>query len=92
MEFIDYYSVLGVVPTTDAKAIKTAYRKLGRKYHPDVSKLPNTAEMFKRVAEAYAVCEGGNTLFCNSRGKSCFHHQLDDAVTTTGIAPFGAWY
>ncbi|MDR7120160.1 DnaJ domain-containing protein [Rheinheimera soli] len=55
MEFIDYYSVLGVVPTTDAKAIKTAYRKLGRKYHPDVSKLPNTAEMFKRVAEAYAV-------------------------------------
>jgi curved DNA-binding protein len=55
MEFIDYYSVLGVVATTDAKTIKTAYRKLGRKYHPDVSKLPNTAEIFKRVAEAYEV-------------------------------------
>jgi curved DNA-binding protein len=55
MQFIDYYTVLGVVPTTDAKAIKTAYRKLGRKYHPDVSKLPNTAEIFRRVAEAYAV-------------------------------------
>lgn len=55
MEFIDYYSVLGVEPTADDKAIKTAYRKLGRKYHPDVSKLPDTAEKFKRVAEAYEV-------------------------------------
>ncbi|RVT48616.1 DNA-binding protein [Rheinheimera sediminis] len=55
MEFIDYYSVLGVAPTADDKAIKTAYRKLGRKYHPDVSKLPDTAEKFKRVAEAYEV-------------------------------------
>lgn len=55
MEFIDYYSVLGVDPTADDKTIKTAYRKLGRKYHPDVSKLPDTAEKFKRVAEAYEV-------------------------------------
>lgn len=55
MEFIDYYTVLGVVATTDAKAIKAAYRKLGRKYHPDVSTLPNTAGIFRRVAEAYAV-------------------------------------
>ena len=55
MEFIDYYSVLGVEPTADDKAIKTASRKLGRKYHPDVSKLPDTAEKFKRVAEAYEV-------------------------------------
>jgi curved DNA-binding protein len=55
MEFIDYYSVLGVDPTADDKAIKTAYRKLGRKYHPDVSKLPDAAEKFKRVAQAYEV-------------------------------------
>ncbi|MBU0912873.1 MAG: DnaJ domain-containing protein [Gammaproteobacteria bacterium] len=53
--FVGYYTVLGVVPTTDTKAIQAAYRKLGRKYHPDVSKLPNTAEIFRRVAEAYAV-------------------------------------
>lgn len=55
MEFIDYYSVLGVDPKADDKAIKMAYRKLGRKYHPDVSKLPDTAEKFKRVAEAYEI-------------------------------------
>ena len=55
MQFVDYYSVLGVPASADDKTIKTAYRKLGRKYHPDVSKLPNTAEIFRRVAEAYAV-------------------------------------
>jgi len=55
MQFIDYYEVLGVPATADDKVIKTAYRKLGRKYHPDVSKLPDTAEKFKRVAEAYEV-------------------------------------
>lgn len=55
MEFIDYYSVLGVDPSADDKAIKTAYRKLARKYHPDVSKLPDTEEKFKQVAEAYEV-------------------------------------
>ncbi len=55
MEFIDYYSVLGVAPKADDKAIKMAYRKLGRKYHPDVSKLPDTAEKFKQVAQAYEV-------------------------------------
>jgi curved DNA-binding protein len=55
MEFIDYYAVLGVDPTADDKAIKTAYRKLARKYHPDVSKLANTEEKFKEVAQAYEV-------------------------------------
>jgi curved DNA-binding protein len=55
MEFIDYYRELGVDSTADDKTIKTAYRKLGRKYHPDVSKLANSAEKFKRVAQAYEV-------------------------------------
>lgn len=55
MEFIDYYAALGVEPTADDTVIKTAYRKLARKYHPDVSKLPDTEEKFKAVAEAYEV-------------------------------------
>jgi len=55
MEFIDYYAVLGVAPADDDKAIKTAYRKLARKYHPDLSKLPHTEEKFKEVAQAYEV-------------------------------------
>lgn len=53
MEFKDYYKTLGVAPDADAKAIKAAYRKLARKYHPDVSSEPNAEDRFKEVSEAY---------------------------------------
>lgn len=55
MDFKDYYKILGVEPEADAKAIKTAYRKLARKYHPDVNPEAGAGEKFKEVAEAYAV-------------------------------------
>lgn len=55
MDFRDYYAALGVAPDADDKAIKTAYRKLARKYHPDVSKEPDAEAKFKEVAEAYDV-------------------------------------
>lgn len=55
MEFKDFYLALGVEPTADDKTIKTAYRKLARLYHPDVSKHANAEEKFKEVAEAYEV-------------------------------------
>lgn len=56
MEFIDYYKVLGVSQTATEKDIKNAYRKLARKYHPDLN--PNNAEaerLFKQVNEANEV-------------------------------------
>ncbi len=55
MEFKDYYKILGVSEDADAKAIKTAYRKLARKYHPDVSSEHEAEERFKEVTEAYEV-------------------------------------
>ena len=55
MEFKDYYAVLGIEPTADDKTIKTAFRKLARLYHPDVSKQPDAEIKFKEVAEAYEV-------------------------------------
>lgn len=55
MEFKDYYKILGVEPDADLKAIKTAYRKLARKYHPDVSEDKDAEKKFKDVAEAYAA-------------------------------------
>jgi len=55
MEFKDYYKILGVTPDADLKAIKTAYRKLARKYHPDVSEEKDAENKFKDVAEAYAA-------------------------------------
>ncbi len=55
MEFKDYYKILGVAADADLKAIKTAYRKLARKYHPDVSTVKDAEKQFKDVAEAYEV-------------------------------------
>ena len=55
MEFKDYYKILGIKPDADLKAIKTAYRKLARKYHPDVSEEKDAENKFKDVAEAYAA-------------------------------------
>src|ERR1700759_5510170 len=55
MQYKDYYQTLGVTRDADAEDIKRAYRKLARKYHPDVSKEKNAEERFKEVAEAYEV-------------------------------------
>ncbi len=53
MEFKDYYATLGVARTATQDEVKRAYRKLARKYHPDVSKEPNAEARFKEVAEAH---------------------------------------
>lgn len=55
MDFKDYDKILGVEPDADSKAIKTAYRKLARKYHPDMNADKGTEDKFKEVAEAYEV-------------------------------------
>ena len=51
----DYYEVLGVDKNATEADIKSAFRKLAKKYHPDVSKEPDAAEKFKEAQEAYAV-------------------------------------
>lgn len=55
MNFKDYYEILGVAEDADKKAIKTAYRRLARKFHPDVSKEHDAEARFKDVSEAYEV-------------------------------------
>jgi curved DNA-binding protein len=55
MQYKDYYEILGVTRSSDADEIKRAYRKLARKYHPDVSKEKNAEDKFKEVSEAYEV-------------------------------------
>src|SRR5580658_485480 len=55
MEYRDYYKILGVERAATADQVKTAYRRLARKYHPDVSKEKNAEEKFKEVQEAYEV-------------------------------------
>jgi curved DNA-binding protein len=55
MKYKDYYQTLGVQRTASEAEIKAAYRKLARKYHPDVSKQGDAENRFKELGEAYAV-------------------------------------
>ena len=49
----NYYEILGVSIESSTDEIKTAYRKLARKYHPDINKSPDAIQMFKDITEAY---------------------------------------
>ncbi len=55
MQFKDYYEALGVEPSAGEAELKAAYRRLARKYHPDVSKEKGAEERFKSINEAYEV-------------------------------------
>lgn len=55
MEYKDYYKILGVERNADEAEIKKAYRRLARKYHPDVSKESDAEARFKELGEAYEV-------------------------------------
>lgn len=78
----DYYEVLGVDKNATEADIKSAFRKLAKKYHPDVSKEENAAEKFKEVQEAYAVLSDpekrkqydqfGHSAFNNNGGAGGF--------------------
>src|SRR6516164_190605 len=51
----DYYEVLGVPRDADTTTIKDAFRKLARRYHPDISTEPDAEQRFREIAEAYGV-------------------------------------
>lgn len=55
MDFKDYYAVLGVAKNASQDEIQRAYRKLARKYHPDINKASGAEDTFKDIGEAYEV-------------------------------------
>ncbi len=71
----DYYDVLGVDKNADDQTIKSAYRKLARKYHPDVNKEADAEAKFKEVREAYEVLSDSNKRAQYDR----FGHQASQA-------------
>jgi len=55
VEYKDYYKILGIPKGADEKTVKSAYRRLARKHHPDVAKTKDAGERFKEISEAYEV-------------------------------------
>ncbi len=76
----DYYEVLGVPRTADERAIKTAFRRLARELHPDVSDHPEAQERFREAAEAYEVLSRAET-------RELYDRYGHDGLSTGGFRP-----
>jgi len=77
MEFKDYYKTLGVERGAGQKAVSTAFRKLARKYHPDINKAKGAEDKFKEINEAYQVL--------GDPGKRAKYDQMHEAYQRGGV-------
>jgi DnaJ-class molecular chaperone len=91
MEFKDYYATLGVTKASSEKEIKQAYRKLARKFHPDVNPGDKTAEArFKDINEAYEVL-GDPAKRAKYDELGANWRQYEQAQRSGGANPFAGW-
>jgi curved DNA-binding protein len=87
----DYYEALGVSRTADADELQEAYRRLARRYHPDVNKDPGAEERFKEVNEAYQVLSDPDTRARYDRFGPDFRRIPEGAERETAGAGFGGF-
>lgn len=76
----DYYEILGVPREADGRAIKSAFRRLARELHPDVSDHPEAQERFREAAEAYEVLSKSET-------RDLYDRYGHDGLSTGGFRP-----
>jgi curved DNA-binding protein len=74
MKYKDYYETLDIERNASQEDVKRSYRKLARRYHPDVSKLPDAEDRFKELGEAYEVLGDPEKRAAYDRMGSEWHH------------------
>ncbi|KUJ71963.1 DnaJ domain-containing protein [Thiomicrospira sp. WB1] len=86
----DYFALLGVHPQAATDAIKKAYRKLARRYHPDVSTIHNAKEKFQEIAEAYEVLSKHRDDywrdFCRQQARLCRNVRRQSSSSSSATA------
>lgn len=91
MEYKDYYQVLGAAKDASAEEIKKAYRKLARKYHPDISKEEDAATKMAEVNEANAVLSDPEKRKAYDQLGDASHYQHAQSAGGGGFQPPPGW-
>lgn len=90
----DYYKMLGVERLADGKTIKSAYRRLALKYHPDVARGKRAADRFREIHEAYTVLSNPeqraryDPMWAAGHDRASAHPKREDRASRGGVRSY----